>query len=107
MALAGNASGLRQGPGETYPAPPILDRFRALGGRRVTAGSDAHRAPSFAYGLGHAYASIAAAGFKAVAFWRNPGDPRAGTRVGIPARMLVRPTPLVRPAPNARGPSSL
>lgn len=64
-ALEVNASGLRQPPGETYPPPPIVERFRALGGVRVTAGSDAHRARSFAYGLGHAYAALAAAGFEA------------------------------------------
>ena len=65
LALEVNASGLRQPPGETYPAPPIVERFRALGGRRVTAGSDAHRARSFAYGLGHVYATITAAGLEA------------------------------------------
>jgi histidinol-phosphatase (PHP family) len=102
MALEVNASGLRQGPGETYPAPPVVERFRALGGRRVTAGSDAHRARSFAYGLGHAYAAIAAAGFDALAVRRHPGDARAGSSVGIPDRVLG-----VRLAPNARGPSSL
>ena len=64
MALEVNASGLRQPPGETYPAAAMVERFRALGGSRITAGSDAHRARSFAYGLGHVYATIAAAGFE-------------------------------------------
>ena len=102
MALEVNASGLRQPPGETYPAPPIVERFRALGGRKVTAGSDAHRAGSFAYGLGHAYAALAAAGFEALAFRRHPGDPRAGAGVAIPDRVLGP-----RGVPNERGPSSL
>jgi len=102
MALEVNASGLRQPPGETYPAPPIVERFRALGGIRVTAGSDAHRAGSFAYGLGHAYAALAAAGFEALAFRRHPGDPRAGAGVAIPDRVLGP-----RGVPNERGPSSL
>jgi histidinol-phosphatase (PHP family) len=102
MALEVNASGLRQPPGETYPAPPIVERFRALGGIRVTAGSDAHRAGSFAYGLGHAYAALAAAGFEALAFRRHPGDPRAGTGIRIPDRVLGH-----RGVPNERGPSSL
>ncbi len=84
MALEVNTSGLRQGPGETYPAPPVVERYRALGGRLVTAGSDAHRARSFAYGLGHAYAAIAAAGFEALAVRRHPGDPRAGSSVRLP-----------------------
>jgi histidinol-phosphatase (PHP family) len=101
-ALEVNASGLRQPPGETYPAAPIVERFRALGGLRVTAGSDAHRARSFAYGLGHVYASIAGAGFEALAFRRHPGDPRAGADVAIPDRVLGP-----RGVPNERGPSSL
>ena len=86
-ALEVNASGLRQPPGETYPPPPIVARFRALGGIRVTAGSDAHRADSFAYGLGHAYAALASAGFEALAFRRHVGDPRAGERLEIRARI--------------------
>jgi histidinol-phosphatase (PHP family) len=102
MALEVNASGLRQPPGETYPAPSIVERFRALGGLRVTAGSDAHRARSFAYGLGHVYAAITGAGFEALAFRRHPGDPRAGTGVAIPDRVLGP-----RGVPNERGPSSL
>ena len=90
-ALEVNASGLRQPPGETYPAPPIVEQFRALGGLRVTAGSDAHRAGSFAYGLGHAYAALAAAGFESLSFRRRAGDPRAGASVDIPDRVRERP----------------
>jgi len=88
-ALEVNSSGLRQPPGETYPPAPIVARFRALGGNRVTAGSDAHRADSFAYGLGHACAALAAAGFEALAFRRHAGDARAGERLEIPARLLA------------------
>jgi histidinol-phosphatase (PHP family) len=90
-ALEVNASGLRQTPGETYPAPPIVELFRTLGGRRVTAGSDAHRARSFAYGLGHAYAAVATAGFESLAFRRRAGDPRAGASVDLPDRARRRP----------------
>ena len=89
-ALEVNASGLRQPPGETYPAAPVVERFRTLGGLRVTAGSDAHRARSFAYGLGHAYAAIAAAGFESLAFRRRAGDPRAGASVDMPDRVRGR-----------------
>jgi histidinol-phosphatase (PHP family) len=66
-----NTSGLRQSPGETYPAAWVVERFRALGGRAVTAGSDAHRADSFAFGLEEGYEAVAAAGFRSVAFRRN------------------------------------
>ena len=83
-----NASGLRQLPHETYPAPWVVARFRELGGSLVTAGSDAHRADSFAFGLGHAFAAAAAAGFDELAFRRAAGRPRAGDRVRIPDRIL-------------------
>ena len=101
-ALEVNSSGLRQPPGETYPAPPIVELFRSLGGVRVTAGSDAHRAGSFAYGLGHAYAALAAAGFEELAFRRRAGDPRAGEIVQIPAAVRGH-----AGAPNERGRPSL
>lgn len=82
-----NASGLRQAPGETYPAPWAVARFRELGGTVVTAGSDAHRASHFAYGLARAYATAAAAGFEELAVRRAPGAPRAGDRLAIPERL--------------------
>jgi histidinol-phosphatase (PHP family) len=97
-ALEVNASGLRQPPGETYPPARIVERFRALGGLRVTAGSDAHRARSFAYGLGYAYAALTGAGFGALAFRRRPGDPRAGAIVEIPDAVRGRPRAPERPA---------
>lgn len=78
-----NSSGLRQAPRETYPAPWVVARYRALGGSVVTAGSDAHRAVAFAYGLAHAYAIAARAGFDELAIRRRPGAARAGERVPI------------------------
>ena len=64
-----NASGLRQGPRETYPPPWAVARFRELGGTVVTAGSDAHAASHFAFGLARAY-EIARGGRL-----RGAGDP--------------------------------
>jgi histidinol-phosphatase (PHP family) len=77
-----NTSGLRQSPGETYPARWVVARFRELGGRRVSAGSDAHRADSFAFGLEEGYGIVAAAGFRSLAF-RRGGSP---VSVELPAR---------------------
>jgi histidinol-phosphatase (PHP family) len=57
-----NTSGLRQAPGEPYPPPPIVALYRAMGGRAVTIGSDAHRLPSFAEGLRDASRSAVEAG---------------------------------------------
>lgn len=42
-ALEINTSGLRQKLGRTMPDLPVLQRYRELGGRLVTLGSDAHR----------------------------------------------------------------
>jgi histidinol-phosphatase (PHP family) len=82
-----NASGLRQGPRETYPPPWAVVRFRELGGTVVTAGSDAHAASHFAFGLARAYEIAAAAGFEELAIRRAPGAPRTGGRVAIPERL--------------------
>ncbi len=82
-----NASGLRQAPGETYPAPWVVARYRELGGRLVTAGSDAHRGESFAYGLARSYAQAARAGFDVFAFRREPGAKRGSAAVTIPDRL--------------------
>lgn len=72
-ALEVNTSGLRQSPGETYPSAGVIAHFQELGGVRVTAGSDAHRADSFAFGLAQGYRLIADAGFRTLAF-RRGGD---------------------------------
>ena len=77
-ALEVNASGLRQLPRETYPSAAIVARYRELGGRHVTIGSDAHRTEWFAYGLAEAYRHAAGAGFEALTFRRG------GDRVDVP-----------------------
>jgi histidinol-phosphatase (PHP family) len=84
-ALEVNTSGLRQAPRETYPAAPIVERFRVLGGTRVSAGSDAHRSEAFAGGLAEGYGVVAAAGISELAFRRG------GSRVEVtlPNRFLA------------------
>ena len=64
VALEVNTSGLRQAADALYPPPEIVARFRALGGRRVTVGSDAHRAEHFAYGLRDGYRAAIGAGYR-------------------------------------------
>jgi histidinol-phosphatase (PHP family) len=85
MALEVNTSGLRQTPAETYPAALVVSRFHQLGGKGVTAGSDAHQAPSFAFGLEDGYRIASAAGFSELVFRRG------GERVAVdlPARLLA------------------
>jgi histidinol-phosphatase (PHP family) len=86
-ALEVNTSGLRQSPAETYPAAPIVERYRLLGGTTVVAGSDAHRKGSFTAGLEAGYGVVAAAGFGQLAFRRG------GSRVDVtlPDRFRTRP----------------
>jgi histidinol-phosphatase (PHP family) len=85
-ALEVNTSGLRQAPAETYPAAPIVERYRLLGGTTVVAGSDAHRKGSFTAGLEAGYGVVAAAGFGQLAFRRG------GSRVDVtlPDRFRTR-----------------
>jgi histidinol-phosphatase (PHP family) len=84
-ALEVNTSGLRQAARETYPAGPIVERFRVLGGTRVSAGSDAHRADAFAAGLAEGYGVVAAAGISELAFRRGGSS----VRVALPNRFLA------------------
>ena len=79
-ALEVNMSGLRHPVGESYPSAAIVARFRELGGRRVTVGSDAHRGHHFGSGLADGYRYAAAAGFDALTFGRG------GRAVAIPDR---------------------
>lgn len=80
-----NASGLRQAAREPYPHPAVVARYRELGGRRVSLGSDAHRAEHFAFGLEHAYRIAVANGWRALHF-RRGGPP---VEVPIPSALLA------------------
>jgi histidinol-phosphatase (PHP family) len=84
-----NSSGLRQSPAETYPAQPIVERYRLLGGTNVSAGSDAHAVEAFAGGLTEAYRVVSAAGISELAFRR--GGPRVA--VTLPDRFYATPRP--------------
>jgi histidinol-phosphatase (PHP family) len=76
-ALEMNTSGLRHPVRETYPTEHTVERFRALGGRAVTVGSDAHRADAFAFGLEEGYRILARAEFEELTFRRG------GSRVAV------------------------
>ncbi len=81
-ALEVNTSGLRHPVRETYPPAATVERFRELGGRRVTAGSDAHRADWLAWGLDEGYRILARAEFADLTF-RRGGEP---VTVALPTR---------------------
>jgi len=89
-SLEVNTSGLRQAPQETYPAAWAVARFRELGGRRLTVGSDAHLARSFAFGLGRGYTLAGEAGFGEVSFPRGGTRSRGGEPGSIPMRAAGR-----------------
>jgi len=84
-ALEVNSSGYRHPAREAYPGPPLVARYRELGGRAVTAGSDAHRTAHFAWALEAGYRVLAEAGFTTLTF-RRGGDRSA---VELPARLRV------------------
>ena len=84
-ALEINTSGLRQEAREIYPPPAIVARFRELGGERITIGSDAHRADTFAWALDDGYRVATAAGFAALSFRR--GADRATLPIAQPDRL--------------------
>ncbi len=81
VALEVNSSGLRYPGAETYPAAPVVARYRELGGTRVVVGSDAHSRGSFAHRLGDSYRHIRDAGFEGLTFGR-------GDRAAIPLPSL-------------------
>jgi len=67
MGLEINTSGLRQSPGEPYPALTVLRWFHELGGEILTVGSDAHHADDLGSGITEALAMAQEAGFRAIA----------------------------------------
>lgn len=90
-ALEINTSGLRQEAKEIYPPAPIVARYRELGGERITIGSDAHRADTFAWALDDGYRAAAEAGFDRLTFRRGEGSvpvPLATTPNVIAGRSL-------------------
>ena len=66
-----NTSGLRNGIGKTHPNETILRRYRELGGKIITLGSDAHRAEDLAGNFREAAGLLEEIGFREVAFYRN------------------------------------
>lgn len=70
-ALEINTSGLRQKLKNTLPGLALVRRFRALGGRYVTIGSDAHRPQDVGAGLREGYRIARQAGFENIALYRG------------------------------------
>ena len=71
MGLEINTSGLRQSPGEAYPALETLRWYRELGGEILTIGSDAHHVKELGASRLEALELARAAGFRAVACYEG------------------------------------
>jgi len=83
VALELNTSGLLYPGAETYPSAATIQRYRALGGTRVVAGSDAHRRESLAQHFDLAREILLDAGFAALTFRR--GDAHATIPIALAA----------------------
>ena len=70
-ALEVNSAGLRQPIKKLAPEADVVKRFKELGGKYVTFGSDAHFAEDLAAGLTEAYDAMKAAGFNEMTLFQQ------------------------------------
>lgn len=70
-ALEINTSGARRENGFMLPDTRLVRRFRELGGRYITLGSDTHKPEHFAAGLEQGARQALAAGFTEAVYFRN------------------------------------
>ena len=66
-----NTSGLRYGLKYSHPNIDILKRYKLLGGKIITLGSDAHKEQDLAYGFDQATDILLEAGFDEIAVYHN------------------------------------
>lgn len=66
-----NTAGLRRPEAAAYPDWPLLRRYRELGGREVSIGSDAHRSREVGHGFGAMAARLQAIGFAGETVFRE------------------------------------
>ncbi|MCH5190191.1 MAG: histidinol-phosphatase HisJ family protein [Oscillospiraceae bacterium] len=71
IALEINSAGLRQKLNKLQPETDIVKRFKELGGKLVSVGSDAHYASDLAKGIPEAYKSAFDAGFSNITLFQN------------------------------------
>ncbi len=66
-----NTSGLRYGLGAAHPSLTILKRYRELGGKIITIGSDAHKTEHLGSFFKEGVAILEEAGFREISYFRN------------------------------------
>lgn len=70
-ALEVNSAGLRQPVGKLSPEFDLIKRFKELGGKYVTFGSDAHFVDDLSAGIDESYQAMLAAGFKDMTLFQH------------------------------------
>lgn len=70
-ALEINTSGLRQKLGLTMPDRDVVKRFKELGGKYITVGSDSHYTEHMGAGIADGYEIAESCGFKSVLIFRK------------------------------------
>ncbi len=70
-ALEINTSGLRQPIKRLLPEVDVVKRFKELGGKYITVGSDAHFAVELALNIEDGYDAAIAAGFDSITFFQD------------------------------------
>lgn len=70
-ALEINTSGFRQELGDSMPNAPLLKRFKALGGKYVTVGSDAHCTSDLGKGIEKGLDILTECGFENYTIFKN------------------------------------
>ena len=66
-----NTSGIRYGLGNPHPNIEILNRFKELGGKIITIGSDAHKTDDLGKDFDMAYNILEKVGFNKIAIFHN------------------------------------
>ena len=71
IALEINTAALRQPLNKLSPEIDIIKRYKEIGGKYITVGSDAHFAEHLAADIGVAYDAALEAGFECITFFQK------------------------------------
>lgn len=66
-----NTSGIRYGLGNPHPNIDVIKRYKELGGKKITMGSDAHKIQDLAKNFNEAFDILEDIGYKEVAIYHN------------------------------------
>ena len=66
-----NTSGFRYGLGRVHPHPSIINRYKQLGGKIITVGSDAHKKEDICADFDSAYETLKDLGFKSICSFKS------------------------------------